>query len=296
MKGICLLRIFIYHLILQVGLLIGTVDGASTDSELNKLCHNSLQMLGKLKGNFFFFQVWVKFCSCFHLRSFFFELYIWSTVRIGKDYSELASKVGRPRGYNTWACKVTSSLAGHCEITLNQVSSRFLNSSTHIIKRSLWDVLAVLLLPGLIQFWRPLLLFQVPEFFCKRRILLDSIGALRGLRDAGQQRQLLLWCRNCLALSPEILGNSGVKSADSQTLEGDTYHHICFRGKKLRGLRQIEGVSQIEYVYPDLLVKNVLKFLVQIHLQKSKPFKSSMQTRASLHKKTFKIYISLSRR
>lgn len=154
----------------------------------------------------------------------------------------------------------------------------------------------MLLLPGLIQFWRPLLLFQVPEFFCKRRILLDSIGALRGLRDAGQQRQLLLLCRNCLALSPEILGNSGVKSADSQTLEGDTYHHICFRGKKLRDLRQIGGVSQIEYVYPDLLFKNVLKFLVQIHLQKSKPFKSSMQTRASLHKKTFKIYISLSRR
>ena len=56
---------------------------------------------------------------------------------------------------------MTSSLAGHCEITL---SSRSLNSSTHTIKRSLWEVLAVLVLPGLIQFWRPWLLFQVPEF------------------------------------------------------------------------------------------------------------------------------------
>lgn len=49
-----------------------------------------------------------------------------------------------------------------------------------------------------------------------------------GLTEAGQQRQLLLLCRELwLGTFPNrSLVHSGVKSADSQTLEGDVY--ICF--------------------------------------------------------------------
>lgn len=153
-----------------------------------------------------------------------------------KDYLELASKVGRPSGYNTWGCKVTSSLAGHCEITLNQVSSRSLNSSTHIIKRSLWDVLAVLLLPGLIQFWRPWLLFQVPEFSDSSFLQVKVSSGLHGSPDGPQgcwttEATPAFVQRTVLGTVPKrSLVHSGVKSADSQT--GDRYH-ICFWGKAL---------------------------------------------------------------
>lgn len=71
--------------------------------------------------------------------------------------------------------------------------------------------------------------------------------------------------RSALGTVPErSLVHSGVKSADSQTLEGGVYRCI-WRKSSVRGLRQIGGVPQIEHVYPDLLLKNVLKFLVQIH-------------------------------
>lgn len=62
------------------------------------------------------------------------------------------------------------------------------------------------------------------------------------------------------------LVHSGVNSADSQSLEGDVCIIVfIWRKRSVRGLRQIGGVHQIEHVYPDLLLKNVLKFLVQIH-------------------------------
>lgn len=70
--------------------------GTSINLKINKSFSNSPQMLDKLKGNFF------KYESNSVLRSFFFILsYIRSTVRMGRDYAELASKVGRPSGYNT---------------------------------------------------------------------------------------------------------------------------------------------------------------------------------------------------
>lgn len=49
------------------------------------------------------------------------------------------------------------------------------------------------------------MLFQVPEFFNSSFLQVKFSSGLhrRGLRDAGQQRQLLFLCRElCLTLSP----------------------------------------------------------------------------------------------
>lgn len=191
-------------------------------------------MLDELKGNFPPPSVsHILYVSS--VNKFFFRFYIRSTVRMGRDYLELASKVGRPSGYNTWGCKVTSSLAGHCEIRL---SSRSLNTSTHTIKRSLWDVLAVLLLPGLIQFWRPWLLFQVPEFFDSSFLQVKVSSGLHRSPDGPQgcwttEATPAFVQRTVLGTVPKrSLVHSGVKSADSQTLEGDVYL-TCFWGKAL---------------------------------------------------------------
>lgn len=80
---------------LQVGLVEG-IGGVSTNLEINKSFSNSSQMLGKLKGNFFSSMSQILYLDVF--SSYF---YIRPTVRMGRDYSELASKVGRPSGYNT---------------------------------------------------------------------------------------------------------------------------------------------------------------------------------------------------
>lgn len=102
------------------------------------------------------------------------------------------------------------------------------------------------------------------QVFCKWRFLLGSIGALMGLRDTGQQRRLLLWCREpCLALY----------SRDPWYIQGEEcwftgstgrwcMYHLLLRKSSVGGLRQTGGVSQIGYVYPELLLKNVQKFLV----------------------------------
>ena len=161
----------------------------------------------------------------------------------------------------------------------------------------------MLLLPGLIQFWRPWLLFQVPEFFDSSFLQVKVSSGLHRSPDGPQgcwttEATPAFVQRTVLGTVPKrSLVHSGVKSADSQTLEGDVISYLLLRKSSVRGLRQIGGVSQTGYVYPELLLKNVKKFLVlQItHLQKSKPLKSNMQTTASLHKKkTFKIHISLS--
>lgn len=117
---------------------------------------------------------------------------------------------GRPSGYNTWGCKVTSSLAGHCETTLNQVSSRSLNSSTHKIKGSLWDVLAVLLLS---LFWRPFLSSRITWLsFLQMKMSLSSTGVLLGLQDCwAAEAAAISLQRTAWGCLQEILVHSGLK-------------------------------------------------------------------------------------
>lgn len=135
---------------------------------------------------------------------------------MGRDYSELASKVGRPSGYNTWGCKVTSSLAGHCEIVLSKFKI-FELQYTYL--KSLWDVLAVLLLPGVSHFWRPL-----TAFLSSRMFLTKFSSGLHRSPEGPQgcwttEATPAFVQRTVLGTVPEIsLVHSGVKSADSQTL------------------------------------------------------------------------------
>lgn len=147
-----------------------------------------------------------------------------------------------------------------------------MNSSTHIIKGSLWDVLAVLLLPGLIQFWKPLMLFQVPEFFDSSFLQVKVSSGLHRSSEGPQgcwtidATPSFLCAENCAWHCPqEILGTFRVKNAGSQTMEGDVIIVIAYKEISVRGLRQTGGFFQIECIYPDLLLKNVLQFPVPIH-------------------------------
>lgn len=87
------------------------------------------------------------------------------------------------------------------------------------------------------------------------------------------------------------LVHSGVKSANSQTSEGGVYHYLFGEKAVPRALRQIGGVPQIEYVYPDLL-KRFKVPSADTYLQKSKPLKAVCKLEHLHKKKTFKTCIS----
>lgn len=146
-----------------------------------------------------------------------------------------------------------------------------MNSSTHIIKRSLWDVLAVLLLPGLIQFWRPLMLFQVPEFFDSSFLQVKVSSGLHRSPEGPQG----CWT---IEATPYFVQRTVLDTVPKRSLVHSGWRVLVHRLWKVmyiiviaskeisvRGLRQTGGVFQIECVYPDLLLKNVLKFPVPIH-------------------------------
>lgn len=183
---------------------------------------------------------------------------------MGGDYSELA-KIGRPSGYNTWGCKVTSSLAGHCEITLNQVSSRSLNSSTHI-KKSLRCFGSAFITKSLLEALNCFFKFQ--NFFDSSFLQVKVSSGFHRSPEGPQG----YWATESTPLQRTVLGtvpkrslvHSRVKSADSQTLEGDVYHCFWRKSSVVGGLRQIGGVSQIMCIQTYCL-KMFLKFLVQIH-------------------------------
>ena len=70
-----------------------------TNFQINKSLNNSLQMLDELKGNFFPSQLGVIFCTCPQLS--FSSGFIQDPQSGWGEGLELASKVGRPSGYNT---------------------------------------------------------------------------------------------------------------------------------------------------------------------------------------------------
>lgn len=130
------------------------------------------------------------------------------------------------------------------------------------------------------------------QVFCKWKFLLGSIGVLGGLRDAGQQRQHLLLCRElCLALSSIDPWYIHGWRVPIHTSEGGVYHYLFGEKAVPRGLRQVGGVPQIEYVYPDLL-KRFKVASADTYLPKSKPLKAVCKLEHLHKKKTFKTCIS----